>query len=245
MKRRDAPSPPALSARARRAQVSQLHARLAQRWPALRSHLWERRGKPRRLKLDDALPPNPAIECIAAALAAAHSAHGARDAVVLFVVQPSERNAVDQLLLQTRLWDAHGVRSVSRTLAQVHIEGRLDGPKRRLILGDGAEVAVAYFRAGYSPDDYPSAQQWDARLLIERSLAIKCPSAAYHLVRLSHTHTANPSTPNPPNPPRPLPPLASTADVCHRCPCRRAPRRSSSSCRSPASSRGSSRRPRR
>ena len=244
MKRRDAPSPPALSARARRAQVSQLHARLAQRWPALRSHLWERRGKPRRLKLDDALPPNPAIECIAAALAAAHSAHGARDAVVLFVVQPNERNAVDQLLLQTRLWDAHGVRSVSRTLAQIHIECRLDGPKRRLILGDGAEVAVAYFRAGYSPDDYPSAQQWDARLLIERSLAIKCPSAAYHLVRLSHTHR-QPLNLQPPEPAAASTPTASTADACHRRPCRRAPRRSSSSCRSPASSNGSSRRPRR
>lgn len=36
-------------------------------------------------------------------------------------------------------------------------------------------------RAGYSPDDYPSPAEWDARLLIEQSRAIKCPNIAYHL----------------------------------------------------------------
>ena len=40
-----------------------------------------------------------------------------------------------------------------------------------------------YFRCGYSPDQYPSADgcEWEARLTIERSRAIKCPSIAYHL----------------------------------------------------------------
>ncbi len=48
---------------------------------------------------------------------------------------------------------------------------------------DGFEVAVVYFRCGYSPDQYPSADgcEWEARLTIERSRAIKCPSIAYHL----------------------------------------------------------------
>jgi len=39
-----------------------------------------------------------------------------------------------------------------------------------------------YFRAGYTPDDYPSSKEWEARLLIERSMAVKCPSISYHLV---------------------------------------------------------------
>ena len=42
-------------------------------------------------------------------------------------------------------------------------------------------VGVVYFRAGYSPDHYPSEKEWNARLLIERSNAIKCPTINYHL----------------------------------------------------------------
>ncbi|KAJ1569334.1 Glutathione synthetase, partial [Nowakowskiella sp. JEL0078] len=39
-----------------------------------------------------------------------------------------------------------------------------------------------YYRAGYSPDDYPTKSEWEARLLVERSNSIKCPTAAFHLV---------------------------------------------------------------
>ena len=42
-------------------------------------------------------------------------------------------------------------------------------------------ISVVYFRAGYTPDDYPSASEWSARLVIEQSFAIKCPNIAYHL----------------------------------------------------------------
>ena len=38
-----------------------------------------------------------------------------------------------------------------------------------------------YFRAGYEPGHYPSQNEWDARYLIEKSGAIKCPSIHYHL----------------------------------------------------------------
>lgn len=43
------------------------------------------------------------------------------------------------------------------------------------------EVTVVYFRAGYEPGHYPSQNEWDARFLIEKSAAIKCPSIQYHL----------------------------------------------------------------
>jgi len=46
------------------------------------------------------------------------------------------------------------------------------------------EIAVVYFRSGYSPEQYPSdggEVEWGARLMIERSRAIKCPSIQYHL----------------------------------------------------------------
>ncbi|KAF8387978.1 hypothetical protein HHK36_026644 [Tetracentron sinense] len=45
----------------------------------------------------------------------------------------------------------------------------------------GQEVAVIYFRAGYAPTDYPSESEWKARLLMEQSSSIKCPSISYHL----------------------------------------------------------------
>ena len=43
------------------------------------------------------------------------------------------------------------------------------------------EISVAYFRAGYTPNDYPSEEEWIARELIEKSKSIKCPSIGYHL----------------------------------------------------------------
>lgn len=43
------------------------------------------------------------------------------------------------------------------------------------------EVSVAYYRAGYTPNDYPSEDEWTAREIIERSKSIKCPSVGYHL----------------------------------------------------------------
>lgn len=42
-------------------------------------------------------------------------------------------------------------------------------------------ISVVYFRAGYTPNDYPSETEWSARVLIEHSSAIKCPNAGYHL----------------------------------------------------------------
>ena len=67
-------------------------------------------------------------------------------------------------------------------------------------VGDGSEVtgggtgggepsceeltcSVVYFRAGYSPADYPSESraEWRARALLERSKAIKCPTVGYQL----------------------------------------------------------------
>ena len=52
----------------------------------------------------------------------------------------------------------------------------------RMSLENGEEVAVVYFRAGYTPNDYPSEAEWEGRVKIERSMAVKCPSIAYHLV---------------------------------------------------------------
>lgn len=40
---------------------------------------------------------------------------------------------------------------------------------------------MVYFRSGYEPGQYHSEAEWEARLTVERSRAIKSPSIHYHL----------------------------------------------------------------
>ncbi|XRB01472.1 glutathione synthetase [Pycnococcus provasolii] len=176
------------------------------------------------------MPENGALEGIAAALAAAHVAHGrirgtesARRHIV-FVVQPGETNVHDQRLLADRLWQHHGIPVIRATLAQLarHAKSsrgsstpsssvpcdRLAAALRDVpdfadtadgaakILADagyepganggrlfyrGREISVAYFRAGYTPNDYPTAVEWAGRYAIEASSAVSCPSLALQL----------------------------------------------------------------
>jgi len=107
---------------------------------------------------------------------------------VLMVVQAGDTNFTDQRLLEYELWSTHRVKSIRRTLKQVYEQGSLE--KQELVLTWAEEggrhkrirVSVAYYRVGYAPRDYPSNQEWHARRLIERSRAIKCPNAIYHLL---------------------------------------------------------------
>jgi hypothetical protein len=50
-----------------------------------------------------------------------------------------------------------------------------------MLRSDGWLVSVVYFRAAYTPRDFPSSAEWDALWLLESSHAIKCPTVAYHL----------------------------------------------------------------
>lgn len=42
-------------------------------------------------------------------------------------------------------------------------------------------ISVVYYRAAYTPTDYPSAIEWATRTKLERSTAIKCPTYALQL----------------------------------------------------------------
>ncbi|CAI5701487.1 unnamed protein product [Peronospora effusa] len=160
--------------------VSSMHSFLVNRFgdiPALEKHYGITSGD-----YSKGLPQNDAILELPNALAAAHKHYGVKNAVIMFVVQPNEANAIDQRWLEYNLWEHHGICVLRLTLADVDACGKLverDG-KRTLVL-DGREVAVAYFRAAYTPNDYPTEQEWAGRTIIERSYAIKCPSIAYHL----------------------------------------------------------------
>ncbi|CAL4906309.1 unnamed protein product [Urochloa decumbens] len=126
------------------------------------------------------VPGNAASSKFAEALARAWAEFNVDSAIVLMIVQPEERNMYDQYWITKHLKESHGVTTIRKTLSQVEAEGQVlpDGS----LLVDGKKVAVVYYRAGYTPNDYPSEAEWSARLLIEQSSAVKCPSISYHLV---------------------------------------------------------------
>ncbi|GMI35507.1 hypothetical protein TeGR_g11140 [Tetraparma gracilis] len=127
------------------------------------------------------LPANGALPLLAAALALAAASFSPAPPrsplprAVLFVVQPGESNSPDQHLLELAL-RARGVRALRRTLAQLS-ELPPEGGDAVLSDGGGAPhvVAVVYYRAGYSPRDYPGEREWRARGALERGSAVKCP----------------------------------------------------------------------
>lgn len=103
-------------------------------------------------------------------------------AAIVFVVQPGEVNSVDQRLLEHQLWEKHSIRVFRKTLKDMKEQTELDSDKVLYLKQHNVAVSVVYFRAGYTPNDYPSEKEWEGRTTIERSRAIKCPSIAYHLV---------------------------------------------------------------
>lgn len=140
-----------------------------------------------------AMPDNDAVGGIADGLAAAHKAYLERyssvdpsTARIILVGQPGERNVYDQELLRWTLWGKHHVDMVRASLKEIAQDGvvsedqvlRLPSCEHR----PETVASVVYFRAGYSPDDYPSDAEWSARELIETSNAAKCPSVAAQLV---------------------------------------------------------------
>lgn len=131
-------------------------------------------------------PENASIRSLATALALGHFLSGDSNAVIVFIVQPKERNQADQRLFALELWNVHKIRTEFLTLEEMHSMTRVDpedGSLRLRLPGEMGDktVSVAYYRAGYSPDDYPSEKEWEARSRIERSSAIKCPSVGYQL----------------------------------------------------------------
>lgn len=106
------------------------------------------------------------------------------DRVVAMVVHEGEFNAMDQRLIEYELLAATGIEMVRLTLRDIAEHGTLTADSLlhvTLPSGRVVEVAVAYYRTGYSPKDYPTEAHWDARLTVEKSHALKCPNAAWHL----------------------------------------------------------------
>jgi glutathione synthetase len=131
------------------------------------------------------LAPIENIENFVRAMKEAHQVYNVPESRILFVVQPNERNKYDQEIIRWGLWKQFGIKSLRRTLRQVDEQADRSSLPGKLVLQCSNEkipISVVYFRAGYSPDDYPSEREWNARRIIEWSDSIKCPSLGLHLV---------------------------------------------------------------
>ncbi|XP_076015443.1 glutathione synthetase [Genypterus blacodes] len=126
------------------------------------------------------LDNNPAAG-LARGLAKAWELYGSERAAVMFLAEGKQRNVFDQRRVENELWKKN-IPVIRKRFGDVHETGSLDQDKRLFV--DGQEVAVVYFRDGYMPQCYFSEQCWDARLLMERSLAVKCPDISTHLTGL-------------------------------------------------------------
>jgi glutathione synthase len=101
------------------------------------------------------------------------------NAQVLFVVQDNEWNIMDQRHIEFHLWEKYSIKVLRKSLIQIYEEGKLTS-NRELFVGD-VEIAVIYYRAGYSPKEYPTDKEWSARRMMELSRASSSPSISYHL----------------------------------------------------------------
>lgn len=130
---------------------------------------------------NDELPISTSVSDIAQGLADGNFYYNGEventDTIVLFVVQPNERNCFDQRIIEYELLRKHGIRSFRVTLEDVD-EVITNNNGKLYVKSTMDEISVVYYRSGYGPGDYDSDPQktWNARLFLEKSHAIKCPS---------------------------------------------------------------------
>lgn len=100
---------------------------------------------------------------------------GENKSIVLFVVQPNERNAFDQRAVELPLLDKFGIVSKRVDLPSVASSVKID-PQTKKLFYEGFEVSVVYYRSAYGPNEFQNSETWECRTLLESTMAIKCPS---------------------------------------------------------------------
>lgn len=128
-------------------------------------------------QLEKIIPNNP-LGPVVEALAKAVQDYGTTGAVMLMVSQPAESNRFDQLGLEQHLWDEHKIQTIRRTLTEIYQNGSL---REGHLLLEGKTVALTYYRAGYTPDDFRANDALKGRQLIEASSTIQVPDLPMQL----------------------------------------------------------------
>ncbi|KAJ4919748.1 hypothetical protein JOQ06_022657 [Pogonophryne albipinna] len=149
---------------------------LSSRTPDVHRHILQVAGQ---LEQSERILDNNPAAGLARAVAKAWELYGSEKAVVMFLVEEAQRNIFDHRCVEKELWNRN-IPTMRRRFDDVSKTGSMDQDKRLFV--DSQEVAVVYFRNGYMPQNYNSEKDWDARLMMERSLAVKCPDISTHLV---------------------------------------------------------------
>ncbi|KAM8776018.1 glutathione synthetase isoform 1-T2 [Rhynchonycteris naso] len=147
---------------------------LASRTPAVHRHVLSVLGKTKEAAK---ILSNHPSKGLALGIAKAWELYGSAKALVLLVAQEKERNIFDQRAIENELL-ARNIHVMRRSFEDISEKGSLD--QNRKLFVDGQEIAVVYFRDGYMPSQY-NQKNWEARLLLERSRAVKCPDVATQL----------------------------------------------------------------
>ncbi|CAF4999732.1 unnamed protein product, partial [Rotaria sp. Silwood1] len=143
----------------------------------------------RELKLDDKeheeksstidlILPNNALKKSAEAMIKAFELYNNKNACILFIILPNERNICDQNALIDAIQKIKpNIYIHLKTFEQLIDELVFDDKTFNIYLKTSHnEIAVVYYRAGYIPDHYINEKCWLIREYIEQSHAIKCPT---------------------------------------------------------------------
>lgn len=123
------------------------------------------------------VPDNNPILTLANGIFTAWKLFGNSNAITLIVVADVNQNQFDQRYVEYGLEElSNGEMHITRlTFTECAERLQLNDENYNLVLDGIITVAVVYFRTGYSPEDYHSDKEWNTRLLMEKSTAIKCP----------------------------------------------------------------------
>lgn len=140
-------------------------------------------------------PHNDTITSLVSGLIAAHEIYGspksplASRTGILFIVQPRNVNICDERPLEYALWKHQPPIPAYRAIFGGEVLARTTLTKTRELLYQPpspsgtppVEISVIYLRAGSDPEEYSTAAGYEARLRLERSRAVKCPTILAHL----------------------------------------------------------------
>jgi len=101
--------------------------------------------------------------------------------IMAYIVDYEEANICDQKHIENTLFFKHKLVSRRLTFADINEYCELK-ETGELVYKGREEITVVYYRSGYSPTQYRSDEDWEARETLEKSLAVKCPSVALQLL---------------------------------------------------------------
>ncbi|KAJ5999570.1 hypothetical protein N7451_007380 [Penicillium sp. IBT 35674x] len=149
------------------------------------------------------LPINKNIDSLVSCLALAHSTYGpprsnlAKETAVLFLVQPTNFNIADERPIEYELWNRESpVPAYRLDFGPDVLQYTRLTESRELLFqppwlesASPIEISVVYLRAGYETYEYDQTGL-DARLRLEKSTAIKCPSILGHITTFKKVQQA-------------------------------------------------------